>query len=54
VLRQYRRLLREEHLRYGELWTDTGLVATHEDGTAINPRLFSAWFISTPEPPTCR
>jgi integrase len=44
ALRQYRRLQREERLRYGELWTDVGLVATHEDGTAINPRLFSAWF----------
>jgi integrase len=44
ALRRYRRLQREERLRYGELWTDIGLVATHEDGTAINPRLFSAWF----------
>jgi len=39
-----KRVQREESLRYGELWTDTGLVATHEDGTAINPRLFSAGF----------
>jgi integrase len=44
ALRQFRRLQLEERLRYGELWTDTGLVVTHEDGTAINPRLFSSWF----------
>jgi integrase len=44
ALRQFRRVQLEERLRYGEHWTDTGLVVTHEDGTAINPRLFSSWF----------
>jgi integrase len=44
ALRQFRRRQLEERLRYGELWTDTGLVVVHDDGTAINPRLLSSWF----------
>jgi integrase len=44
ALRQFRRVQLEARLRYGEHWTDTGLVVTHEDGTSINPRLFSSWF----------
>jgi integrase len=44
ALRQLRRRQLEERLAQGEFWTDTGLVAIHEDGTPINPRLFSSWF----------
>jgi integrase len=44
ALRQLRRRQLEERLAHGELWTDSGLVAIHDDGTPINPRLFSSWF----------
>jgi integrase len=45
ALRQHRKRQLEERLALGEAWQDTGLVFTHEDGSGINPRLFSSWFI---------
>jgi integrase len=44
ALRQLRRRQLEERLAQGAFWTDSGLLAVHEDGTSINPRLFSSWF----------
>lgn len=43
-LRRLRRVQTEERLRFGELYEDHGLVACHEDGSLISPRLFAAWF----------
>lgn len=44
AFRRHRTQELEERLAADELWQDTGLVFTHEDGSAINPRLFSSWF----------
>ncbi len=33
-----------ERLEWGEAWTDSGLVFTREDGTAIHPERFTSWF----------
>jgi len=38
VLREWRRRQKEERLKLGEDWPDTGLVFTSEEGTAIEPR----------------
>ncbi|HVB00526.1 MAG TPA: tyrosine-type recombinase/integrase [Acidimicrobiales bacterium] len=43
-LERHRRRQLEERLGVGQAWQDTGLVFTHEDGSALSPRLFSAWF----------
>lgn len=37
VLRRWRKAQREERLAWGPGWTDTGLVFTREDGTAVHP-----------------
>lgn len=37
MLRAHRRRQLEERLKWGEAWTDTGLVFTREDGTALHP-----------------
>jgi integrase len=44
ALRQHRKYQLEERLALGEAWEDSGLVFTHQNGWAINPRLFSSWF----------
>jgi integrase len=44
ALRRLRIRQLEERLRCGELYQDSGLVAVHEDGSAISPRLLSSWF----------
>jgi integrase len=44
VLQRHGRQQLEERLVAGERWVDTGLVVTHEDGSAVDPRLFSSWF----------
>jgi integrase len=45
ALRQLHRLRLEERLRLGPYYTDSGLVAVHEDGQPVNPRLWSTWFV---------
>jgi integrase len=37
ALRAHRARQLEERLRWGEAWTDTGLVFTREDGTMLDP-----------------
>jgi integrase len=44
ALRRLRRGQLEERLRFGELWSDTGLVVVGEDGIAIRPNTFSRTF----------
>ena len=44
ALQRHRRHQLEERLAAGEGWVDTGLLVTHLDGTAVDPRLFSSWF----------
>ena len=43
-LRAQRRRQLEERLAWGEAWTDTGLVFTREDGTAMHPQSISQFF----------
>ena len=43
-MRTHRKTQLEERLAWGELWTDTGLVFTQEDGTAIHPHSLSRFF----------
>lgn len=45
-LKRHRIRQPEDRLRVGEVWQDTGLVFTHEDGSHISPRLLSSWFSS--------
>jgi integrase len=44
AMRAHRKTQLEERLAWGELWTDTGLVFTQEDGTAIHPHSLSRFF----------
>jgi integrase len=44
ALRQYRAVQHKERLLWGELWQDTGLVFTKEDGTRIQPESFTKTF----------
>jgi integrase len=44
ALRQFHRRQLEERLRYGDHWTDSGLVVVREDGSPVNPQSFSSWF----------
>lgn len=44
VLRRWRTLQLEERMRWGEAWTDTGLVFTREDGTGVHPDYVSKRF----------
>lgn len=44
VLRSHRARQAEERLANGDMWKETGLVFTQEDGSPIHPHRFSAWF----------
>jgi integrase len=44
ALRSHRARQNAEHLAHADIWKDTGLVFTHEDGSALHPHRFSAWF----------
>lgn len=44
TLRAHRARQLEERLAWGEQWTDTGLVFTREDGTALHPQSLSRSF----------
>jgi integrase len=43
-LRSWRARQAEERLAWGEAWTESGLVFTREDGTAIHPQSLSRFF----------
>lgn len=45
ALRQLRRRQVEERMALGEAYQESGLVAVLEDGTPINPRLWTSWFV---------
>ena len=44
ALRAWRKTQLAERLAWGEGWTDSGLVFTREDGTAVHPEWFSDTF----------
>ncbi|MFI7707628.1 tyrosine-type recombinase/integrase [Nonomuraea sp. NPDC049480] len=44
VLREHRKQQLEEKLAWGEAWTDTGRIFTHEDGTELHPAWVSELF----------
>ena len=44
VLREHRQRQQAEREAWGEAWTDTGLVFTREDGSALNPEYVSRRF----------
>ena len=44
VLREHRERQRRDAASWGPAWTDTGLVFTREDGTALHPELVSRTF----------
>jgi integrase len=44
MLRRHRAFQLQERMQWGEAWTDTGLVFTREDGTAIHPTTLSQTF----------
>ncbi|MCA1832114.1 MAG: site-specific integrase, partial [Actinobacteria bacterium] len=43
-LRAWGKRQKEERLRAGEAWQDTGRVFTWEDGSVVNPERWSDWF----------
>ncbi len=44
ALRSHRARQNAERLANADVWQDAGLVFTHEDGSALHPHRFSAWF----------
>lgn len=44
ALRAHKRLQAKERPAAGSAWTNSGLVLTWEDGSAIHPELYSHWF----------
>ena len=57
ALRAHKRLQAKERLAAGSAWTNSGLVFTQEDGTALHPELYSHWFarcVSKAEVPRIR
>jgi integrase len=44
ALQAHRKRQFEERLQWGEVWNDTGLVFTRENGTAIHPERLTSWF----------
>jgi integrase len=45
VLRAWKRFQKEERLKAGQTWTDTGLVFTRQDGAGWHPAQVSDWFL---------
>jgi integrase len=46
ALREHRRQQLEDRLKWGQAWTDSGLVFTREDGKPVHPDWFSKRFVS--------